>query len=104
MQALNGFDSENFADEPHSALLIVLFILATLITQITMLNMLIAIMGDTFGRITEIKTVSATKTKLQFLGDFVLNLRSLQSKEDKEKVFFYVMAPLDEDDTELESW
>jgi len=31
------------------------FIAATFITSITFLNMLIAIMGDTFSRVTEVK-------------------------------------------------
>lgn len=45
------------------------FLTATFISQLTMLNMLIAIMGDTFGRIMENKDVNATKTKLKILSD-----------------------------------
>ena len=34
---------------------LVIFMLSTFITQITFLNMLIAIMGDTFDRVTEVR-------------------------------------------------
>ena len=34
---------------------VIYFLGATFITQITFLNMLIAIMGDTFGRVSEVK-------------------------------------------------
>ena len=37
-----------------------------------MLNMLIAIMGDTFGRIIEAKEVNAMKTKIELMKDLSL--------------------------------
>ena len=48
---------------------LIFFILATFITQITMFNMLIAIMSDTFDKITENKEVNAIKSKLALMGD-----------------------------------
>ena len=48
--------AESFvATAPNANLVWVLFIFATFFTQITILNMLIAIMGDAFAKVTEIK-------------------------------------------------
>jgi hypothetical protein len=55
MLGLGEFRTDNFGSNPSSSLLWILFILATFITQITMLNMLIAIMGDTYSRVSESK-------------------------------------------------
>ena len=52
-------------------IVISLFIVATFLTQITILNMLIAIMGDTFGKVTEIKEQAGLKEKINILADFV---------------------------------
>ena len=53
----------------------VLFILATFVTQITFLNMLIAIMGDTFDRVSEVKSQSAMAEKIKILADYVTIVR-----------------------------
>lgn len=52
-------------------IVIALFIVATFLTQITILNMLIAIMGDTFGKVTEIKEQAGLKEKINILADYV---------------------------------
>jgi len=52
-------------------IVITLFIVATFLTQITILNMLIAIMGDTFGKVTEIKEQAGLKEKINILADYV---------------------------------
>ena len=44
--------------------------MTTFIIQITFLNMLIAIMGDTFARVSEVKEQSALKEKIKILSDF----------------------------------
>ena len=46
-----------------------LFIVATFLLQVTFFNLLIAIMGDTFDRVSEVKVQSALKEKLQMIGD-----------------------------------
>ena len=59
--ALGEFNMDAFSENgagdklPNSPLVWALFIGATFITQITILNMLIAIMGDTFGKVSEMK-------------------------------------------------
>ena len=52
-------------------IVISLFIVATFLTQITILNMLIAIMGDTFGKVTDIKEQAGLKEKINILADYV---------------------------------
>jgi len=64
------------------------FIITTFITQITFLNMLIAIMGDTFARVSEIKDQSARAEKIKILADYVVLVRN--SKLDKDKYLFAI--------------
>lgn len=54
-----------------------IFLMATFFIQIVFLNMLIAIMGDTFGRVTESKQNHSRCTKLNLMGDYT-NLISLE--------------------------
>ena len=65
-----------------------LFIAATLFTQVTMLNMLIAIMGDTFDKVTENRDIEATRTKIQFIAQFAYALRDGQNKKKMERGAF----------------
>ena len=53
MLALGDFNLDGFSQGGQKELCYIYFVLAAFITQLTMLNMLIAIMGDTFERITE---------------------------------------------------
>ena len=83
---------------------ITLFICATFFTQITMLNMLIAIMGDTFERITEQKPLYATRTKLALLADYAANIRTAPTPDDLAKKFLFVVEPEAEEEGFDESW
>ena len=78
---------ENFkSGSPNLVLVITLFMIATFISSITILNMLVAIMGDTFGKVTEIKEQSGLKEKIDILADYVWII-----PEDKVK-FRYVYS------------
>ena len=55
MIAIGEFNMDGFDDHPEKLLCYILFLLSTFFTQITFLNILIAIMGDTFGRVIENK-------------------------------------------------
>ena len=72
MLSLGEFDMDGFDDHPEMALCYLFFLLATFITQITFLNMLIAIMGDTFGRVFENKAQFGLMTKLAIMGDYTV--------------------------------
>ena len=66
MQSLGDFstDSYNSGDNPHMIWLF--FIVTTFLTTITILNMLIAVMGDTFARETEIKERQILRERMIF--------------------------------------
>jgi hypothetical protein len=57
-----------------------LFIGATFISQVIIFNMLIAIMGDTYGSITEKQSEAALREKIQILCDY---LRVISSSDVK---------------------
>ena len=70
--ALGEFMSlDAFKEGSEVSLCFVFFILATFFVQIVMFNMLIAIMGDTFDRITENRSINAIKSKLELLTDLI---------------------------------
>ena len=70
--ALGEFMSlDAFAEGPEVNMCFGFFILATFFVQIVMFNMLIAIMGDTFDRITENRSINAIKSKLELLTDLI---------------------------------
>ena len=50
---------------------LIIFIVSTIFTQIIFLNMLIAIMSDTFDRVTEVREQSGLREKIDILADFV---------------------------------
>ena len=77
---LGEFGMDNFSDNPQAIICYIFFISATFITQITMLNMLIAIMGDTFGRIIENIQVNALKTKIELMEDLSKIMNDSDSK------------------------
>merc|ERR1712242_10078 len=72
--ALGEFGLDSFEPgSPNMIVVVLLFIAATFLTQVTIFNMLIAIMGDTFGKVTEIKEQSGLKEKIRlflYLCDF----------------------------------
>ena len=71
--SLGEFSLDNFGagDQEDFYVIWLFFLLSTFLTSITILNMLIAIMGDTFGRVTEIRDQSALKEKILIISDFV---------------------------------
>jgi len=62
--------------------------MATIVTQLIFMNLLIAIMGDTFGRVQEVKERSGTKERVEMIQDFiwVLNL------QEEFKEYKYVLV------------
>ena len=72
MLSLGEFSTDNYGEDAKDSLVWIVFILTTFITQITFLNMLIAIMGDTFARVSEVKEQSALQEKIKILSDYVI--------------------------------
>ena len=103
--ALGEFSLDNFASNQQNVLCYLFFIFATFISQVTMLNMLIAIMGDTFGKVIENKTVNAIKSKLELMDDLVATMKQRDAKPE-EKVFLHIIMPVDakDEDEEGDEW
>ena len=64
MLSLGEFEVDAYGDSGKEYIIWIVFIMSTFIIQVTFLNMLIAIMGDTFDRVTEKKYQSALREKI----------------------------------------
>lgn len=118
--SLGEFAMDGFDDHPEMYLVYFFFMMATFFTQVTFLNMLIAIMGDTFGRVIENKANYGLQTKLSIMGDYTAVIdskRSLCSRffccckskqaeagQDKCNFLFVVKPKSDGDDDAQQAW
>lgn len=116
--SLGEFAMGGFEDHPEMTLVYFFFTMATFFTQIIFLNMLIAIMGDTFGRVIENKANYGMQTKLSIMGDYTavidqkntLRARCCGSKNasdegtDKLNYLFVVKPKSDGDDENQQAW
>ena len=105
MQYLLALGDFAFAEEfsstsPNNNLVWILFILATFMTQITILNMLIAIMGDAFAKVTEIKEQSGLKEKINIMSDYVWIIPN----EKTQLRYVYAMQPRTLNEEENNGW
>ena len=64
--------------------------MATFLTQITFLNLLIAIMGDTFDRVSEVKEQSALAEKIKIIADYIVVVREADVDSD---MFLFAITP-----------
>ena len=69
-------------------MLFIFFVLATFFSQITMLNLLIAIMGDTFDRITQDRELNATQTKLELMSELYQSLGEISTEQETKNFMF----------------
>jgi hypothetical protein len=71
MGAIGAFNSGLFRAglEPDRHYAIIMFLLATFIIQVVFMNMLIAIMGDTFGQVSEASTESGIREQVVLISD-----------------------------------
>ena len=64
--------------------------------------MLIAIMGDTFDRVTEVRKQSALKEKLKILNDYVYAVSFKADRRGKD--FVFSVRPIDFEENVTEDW
>ena len=83
---------DDFSEGPQVGMCYFFFIFATFIVQLVMLNMLIAIMGDTFDKITENRAINATKSKLELLSDLSGVLKT-EDKDQNEEIYLFKVEP-----------
>ena len=93
MLSLGEFDTENFKLDGADPLVWMVFIGTTFITQITFLNMLIAIMGDTFDRVSEVKEQSALVEKVRILADYVVVVKRESIERGDLSRFIVAITP-----------
>ena len=98
--SLGEFSSDGFEHHTNKYLVWIIFISATFFTQITMLNMLIAIMGDTFAKVSENRSMYATQNRIAIMQDFSGNFRS----QTKANLFLYVVSLQEENEDSESSW
>ena len=92
MMSLGEFSIDGFGDHPEMLCCFIFFLSATFVTQLTFLNMLIAIMGDTFGRVIENKAHYALQTKLNIMGDYTA-VMSKKKNLGGTNNFLFVVKP-----------
>ena len=83
-------------DGPVATLVTVYFIMATFFTMVTAFNMLIAIMGDTFGKVLEGYAHHSREMKLEILKDYMGRLDSVSEGMN----FIILVSPTDYNDEE----
>lgn len=92
---LGEFGFDNFENNENRSLIWIYFILATFLTNLTFLNMLIAIMGDTYARVTENKEQEALKERTHMYADFIWGIT--QETAFKNKKYLYIATPVEEE-------
>ena len=68
----------------------------TFVLQVTMLNMLIAIMSDTYSKVSSKREVNSIKTKLEFISDIgssMLPKKLIPTDECKKNLKLFVIQP-----------
>jgi len=91
--ALGDWDTGSFAEGPNAVLIEIFFLAATFFTAVTALNMLIAIMGDTFGKVLEGYEHHSREMKLEILMDYM----SCIITYGHEKNFIVLVKPVETD-------
>jgi hypothetical protein len=88
--ALGDFKLENYANKT-TIMPFLAFLLISLITNIVFLNMMIAVMSDTFNKMTEKRERNGLRERTMLYADFMQLLR-IDSYLDKNR-FLYIVTP-----------
>lgn len=81
MLLLGEFDLDNI-DQENKAFAWFVFFLATFLSQVLIFNMLIAIMGDTYAKVSEMKNQASLKEKIAILCDYLNVVDEYDNFED----------------------
>ena len=98
----NGDDNDGYVATNADRLFLVVFIASTFITQITFFNMIIAIMGDTFSRVSEVRAQSALREKITIMADYV-HIVPFDNPVDSH-LFMYNLQPTSVSQNEGGAW
>jgi len=89
--SLGEFNQDGYMQPGSDRLCLAIFIASTFITQITFFNMIIAIMGDTFSRVSEVRAQSALREKITIMADYV-HIVPVDNPVDRH-LFMYNLQP-----------
>jgi hypothetical protein len=95
MLLLGEFDTEQYDNGTYSAIIWVVFFFATFISQVIIFNMLIAIMSDSYAKISEMREQAALKEKIQILCDY---LRLVSDKNDQDSMLVFMKPSVEGDE------
>ena len=70
-----------------------MFIFATVISQLIMFNTLIAILGDTYGRIMEKRIHYGIQARTEIYADFMYQIKGLGFDSKTKMPYLYVIRP-----------
>lgn len=104
MLALGEFTIDAFDDEPQVYLCYAMFLGATFFTQITFLNMLIALMGDTYGKVMEAKETYQLLTQRSIMGDYAALIDDEVDPDDFKPFMFIIQQKLEGDNDPNGAW
>ena len=104
MLALGEFTIDAFDGEPQVYLCYAMFLGATFFTQITFLNMLIALMGDTYGKVMEAKETYQLLTQRSIMGDYAALIDDEVSPDDFKPFMFIIQQKLEGDNDPNAAW
>ena len=90
-----------YEEHPNSALCYMFFLSATFLIQITALNMLIALMGDTFDRVIELRPVASRQNKLRILLDMANCIDTINTEINQTR-YLYIIESKDNKRQNLE--
>ena len=68
-----------------------LFFLSTFLTQVTALNMIIAIMGDTFSKLSEKKSQLRRQKQITLLAEYIDHIKEEEAEKEKTNHFLVVV-------------
>ena len=89
--ALGDFESGDFMTGYNKTSSITMFIIATFFILVVFMNMLIAIMGDTFGRVQETAEQNGFNERVTLIADHVFLIDI--EKMFKGKKYIMIVAP-----------
>jgi len=87
LAGLGEFDMDNYSKGDRGAVWF-MFIVATILVQLVFMNMLIAIMGESFGRVTAISQQSTYKELANMMNDHIWLLNIAEIFKDKRYILW----------------
>lgn len=79
---LGEFDTDQFFDSRQPVVCLLLFVAYMMAMMVILLNLLIAIMGDTYDKVTHTKEMQFLKTKARVIDD----IETLVGEQQREKM------------------